>query len=238
FTVIITTNISAIPEDVILETNNSKKNMEPMVDITSNAEWKDGILHYCRITFDNPGSHDIRISMVFENETTITSNIFTIKVLESEEEKNNDTIFGFPKVYCGLSVIFLTFILILITWSYFKGRNIQKENVATTGAIKMTCSSCGSPVGPMDDICPKCNSRLDDEEHICGKCGSSISSDEVRCPKCKTLLKPVKRIDAGLKDPDIKKLNDVLDRKGKITCKKCGAVYLKNEGKCPECGSK
>jgi RNA polymerase subunit RPABC4/transcription elongation factor Spt4 len=237
FTVIIT-NTSAIPEDVILETNDSKKNMEPMVDITYESSWEDGVLHYCKIAFEDPGPHDLRISMVFKNGTSITSNTFTIKVLESEEEENNDTILGFPKVYCGLSVIFLTFILILLTWSYFKGRNVQKENVANTGTIKMTCSACGSPVEPMDNICPKCNSRLDDEEHICGKCGSSISSDEVRCPKCRTMLKPVKRIDTKLKDPDIKKLKEGLNRKGKITCKKCGAVYLKKEGKCPECGLK
>ncbi|MFO8050674.1 MAG: zinc ribbon domain-containing protein [Thermoplasmatota archaeon] len=238
FHTVIISNGSSRPKNVYLRISDNYSEMYSVENISDETIWREGVLYSCTKQLEEPGSFDLEIIIELENGSRIKEPIGAIEIKEKETESEGDTILGLPKLYCGLSIIFLTFIVILLTWSYFKGKRIQNKNIASTGAIKITCSACGTEIGPDDDTCSKCGADLEEEEHICGKCGNNISPTDMECPKCGSRLKPVKKGKDDKKDQDILKLRGGVDKKGKKTCSNCGAVYMEREGKCPECGSR
>ncbi|MFW3146144.1 MAG: zinc ribbon domain-containing protein [Thermoplasmatota archaeon] len=166
-----------------------------------------------------------------------TSEEFNITV-EPQDRNEGVTLFGLPRLYCSISIIFITLIVIFLTWSYFKGRRMQKDSERKTGVVMMSCSECGAPVGPDQERCARCGADLDEEEHLCGKCGGKVSDRDAKCPHCGSRLRPVNKDELKDKkgDPDLEKLNKRVDLEGKVECPVCGAVYLENEKKCPQCG--
>jgi len=198
--------------------------------------WTQGVLYSCMWKVQG-GHHNISylLNDTYGNLTFVDTPTLFIE----GDDKAEDTIFGLPKTYCAISVIFITLIIIFLTWSYFKGRKMQKEMVDNTGSSMMSCSACGSKISPTDEKCPKCGVQFDDEEHVCGGCGEVISPEDGNCPKCGTRLKKARsdRVSDPLekKDRDLEKLGKNVDMKGKIRCANCGSVYLKKEKNCPEC---
>ncbi|MBN1540302.1 MAG: zinc ribbon domain-containing protein, partial [Candidatus Thermoplasmatota archaeon] len=155
-------------------------------------------------------------------------------------EDGDDTIFGLPKTYFAISVVFITVIVIFLTWSYFKGRRMQKKMKEEAENSNMVCSACGAPLSIDDKRCPGCHAEIEEEEHICGACKKAISEKDTVCPHCGVRLKNEivddKGREQGKKDPDLEKIGTKVDMTGKKRCGKCGAVYLEKEGSCPECG--
>lgn len=234
FTVIISDDGSA-PDIVNAKYQGETIQMQAMEENIADLNWSVGVLFHSEITPEFNKNTTIEIEITLDN-GSISSFSIEGPVIIEEKGEEDDTILGLPRIYCGLSVIFITFIVLLLTWSYFKGRNIQKQNVKMTGAIRISCSSCGAEVGPDDPRCGKCGADLDEEEHVCGKCGKLISSDDDECPKCGTRLRSVQK---GSEEVKIKQKRDkeiLVDPEKKVTCRQCGAVYLKEEKKCPECG--
>jgi RNA polymerase subunit RPABC4/transcription elongation factor Spt4 len=200
----------------------------------TDLNWTRGVL-YTTIWEAESGDHNISFR-VTDIEGNITS-LGSIRVSVEEDEKE-DTIFGLPRTYCAISAIFITLMIIFLTWSYFKGRRMQKEMGDKTGASMMACSACGTRISPDDDKCPKCGAEFDEEEHVCGSCGEVISEDDDKCPKCGAKLKSSKKVGSvpsRKKDRDLEKLKRKVDMKGKVRCANCGTVYLKKEKSCPEC---
>jgi uncharacterized OB-fold protein len=205
-------------------------------DEDKEVNWTEGVLYHAAVKIKNGGD----LNLTFHSRTVngTISSTETISLFIEEKDKE-DTILGLPRTYCLISVIFITLIVIFLTWSYFKGRRMQKEIEHTTGVSGMACSACGAGISPDDEKCPKCGAVFEEEEHICGNCGEVISESDTKCSKCGTKLKKVGDIPEKppkkKEDPDLKKLKKNIDMTGKTKCKDCGAVYLKKEGQCPEC---
>ncbi|MGA1873804.1 MAG: hypothetical protein ACMUHY_09045 [Thermoplasmatota archaeon] len=207
---------------------------EPDIDNTDGE-----ILYHCVVIPQETGTFNITYKAFLDNGSSIILSGHPLTVFDTEKE-SDDLILGLPRTYCVISVLFITFIVIFLTWSYFKGRRMQKETEERTGASKIACSTCGATISMDDEKCPKCGAEFDEEEHICGSCGAVISGDDRKCRKCGVRLKlpepeGLSGSDGG-EDPDLKKIGKKVDMSGKVKCKKCGTVYLKKEGKCPECG--
>jgi rubrerythrin len=226
---------------VRVEFENGTFEMMPAIQDPESDRWKDGVLHRASATLDKGGDHVFQV-IAYSNDGNISSSgMLNLTVIGKEDEKE-DTILGMPRAYCSISIIFITLMIIFLTYSYFKGRRMQKGLEAVSGASKVACSDCGKPIDPMDEKCPHCGAEFEEEEHLCGKCGKVISKDDAKCPHCGTPLKTFKPTSperGKKKDPDLEKLKKgEVDMKGKIRCGNCGAVYLKKEGSCPECSSK
>jgi len=227
-------------DTVDLDLGGSKHTMKTYLDPQDDVS-PYGMLYHCEVLFEEGGTYNTTYNAHLSNGTTITIKGHPLFINSSTEEKD-DTILGLPKTYCAISVLFITFIIIFLTWSYFKGRKMQKEMGASTGSSKIACSACGAPISMDDEKCPKCGAEFEEEEHICGNCGAVISEKDTRCRKCGVKLKgPITdepKKPKPKEDPDLKKLKRKVDMAGKVKCRKCGAVYLKKEGVCPECGGK
>ncbi len=229
------------PEWVKVEFQNDTFDMMPAIKDPTPERWRMGVLYKTTIKLDKGGSQTFEI-MAYSPEGNITSSgILNMTVLDNDDDKE-DTILGMPRSYCSISIIFITLMIIFLTYSYFKGRRMQKGLETVSGASKVACSDCGKPIDPADEKCPHCGAEFEEEEHLCGKCGKVISKDDEKCPHCGTQLKTFKPASperGRKKDPDLDKLKKgKVDMKGKIKCGDCKAVYLKKEGKCPECGSR
>lgn len=162
----------------------------------------------------------------------------SIKISEKEESNEHDDLLGLPRWWCAISVIFATIVLIFLTWSYFRGKRIQKRYIEETGASGIICSECGKPIQKDSVKCPYCGADLVEEEYICGKCGSPLSKDIEKCPECGAHLSEIKRENGEVDLKTTPKKSGKRSRSvaKKVTCNKCGCVYMKSEGKCPECG--
>ncbi|MGA1792636.1 MAG: zinc ribbon domain-containing protein [Thermoplasmatota archaeon] len=226
---------------VDLDIDGKKHVMEPYFGPLDDPTSK-GTIYFCQVTMEESGTFNTTYIALLSNDTAIFNEGHQI-FINGSAGNEADTILGLPKTYCAISVLFITFIVIFLTWSYFKGRRMQKEVEASTGSSKIACSACGAPISMDDEKCPKCGAEFEEEEHICGNCGAVISEKDQRCRKCGVKLKgpdpdkePVKK--KKKEDPDLKKLGRKVDMTGKVKCRKCGTVYLKKEGSCPECSEK
>jgi len=225
---------------VELDLAGSKHTMEPYLG-TEDDDPAGGTVYHCKVKIEEDGLYNTTYRAHLGNGTSVILNGHPVFINGTVDGKG-DTILGLPKTYCAISILFMTFIVIFLTWSYFKGRKMQKETESATGSSRIACSACGAPISLDDEKCPKCGAEFEEEEHICGSCGAVISEKDSRCRKCGVKLRgptPEKVVKEKPKaDPDLKKLGRKVDMTGKVKCRKCGAVYLKKEGTCPECGGK
>jgi len=203
------------------------------------GNWSEGILFHAKVKIELDGEINLTFNTRSGNGSLENSDLITMTV-EGREEV--DTILGLPKTYCAISVIFITLIIIFLTWSYFKGKKMQKELEHDTGASKMACSACGAGISIEDEKCPKCGAVFEEEEHICGNCGKIISENDTKCSKCGTKLKVPEDIpkeqNRSKIEPDLKKLKKKIDMSGKVNCISCNTIFLEKEGKCPQCNKK
>lgn len=232
-------NIGISSVECTIDDSNITMNTDRFQD-QEDMNWTEGVLFRCTWEVEG-GDHNITYNII-DNNGNITF-LGPIPLLIQEDEKDEeDTIFGLPKTYFAVSVIFITLIIIFLTWSYFKGRRMQKEVEASTGASNITCSACGVNISVNDEKCPKCGAVFDEEEHVCGNCGKVISEMDTKCPECGSKLRSssgtIKSSSSERKDLDLKKLNrKEINMTGKIKCSECGSVYMKKEKRCPECDS-
>ncbi|MBN1389896.1 MAG: hypothetical protein JXA22_04560 [Candidatus Thermoplasmatota archaeon] len=238
FYVVGSTNNGSGILSVELRMDNRTQIMTPAWEGVSMSK-EPAIIYSCSMTVLNPGTHNITYTAILTNGSSILFEGHTIHVNGTEDQKK-DTIFGLPKTYFAISVIFITVIIIFLTWSYFKGKKIQKQTTRGAEPSGMVCSACGATISQDDERCPGCNAEFEEEEHICGACGGIISEKDMKCPHCNVKLKekalncpesPEKE-----NDPDLLKIKGEVDMTGKVRCKNCSAVYMKSEGSCPECG--
>ncbi len=183
-----------------------------------------------------------KLKVLIEIEMNGTWNGAGSFILDVEEKaaSDEDTILGFPKWYCSISIILVTLAVIFFTWSYFKGRSMQKAKGNDAAAGMVFCSSCGKPVKKDDIICPWCKTTLDDEEFICGKCKKPVSSSDRKCPHCGAVLadpydNAVQEIPSVRKKKPLSKTIEISPSK-KRKCPECGNILLDDETKCPLCG--
>ncbi|MGA1820431.1 MAG: zinc ribbon domain-containing protein [Thermoplasmatota archaeon] len=239
FVLVLEENDSAVIS-VDLDLGGKKHAMEPYFG-PLDAPNSGGTIYHCLVQMEEEGTFNTTYIALLSNDTAVFQQGYRIFINGSSED-DADTIFGLPKAYCAISVLFITFIVIFLTWSYFKGRKMQKDMGDAAGSSKIACSACGAPISMDDEKCPKCGAEFEEEEHICGNCGAVISERDQKCRKCGVKLKgPDPDKEPGKKkkeDPDLKKIGKKVSMTGKVKCKKCGAVYLKKERKCPECNGK
>lgn len=225
-------------ERVYLQLEDEEYEMQ-IINDSKVGNWSEGILYHAKVKVEFSGNINLTYHSRSTNGNISNSDVITLAV---EKKGKEDTILGMPKTYCAISVIFITLMIIFLTWSYFKGRRMQKGMEHVTGDSKMACSACGANISSDDEKCPKCGAVFEEEEHICGNCGEIISENDIKCGKCGTKLKSPSNLQKDhIKkkvDPDINKLHKRVDMKGKVECGKCGVVFLEKEGKCPECGRK
>ncbi len=192
------------------------------------------------VNFGSSGDINVTIQVLIDGKW-IDEGSFMITVGEKNDDEE-DTIFGLPKLYCSISIIILTIIVIFFTWSYFKGRSMQKTEERDTGRIKVECSDCGKPIGNNERSCPWCGIELEEEEYICGKCSKTVSSKDEICPFCDASLLTGPSKERMMDEISNKKsINGnprqkrKMDKKGKRTCKECGTVLMIDEKACPVC---
>jgi len=228
------------PAEVKVFFENNSFVMTPAVPDPTAERWTEGVLHTSTVILEDGGLHYFEITCSSLNGSMSTSGPLNLTV-KAREDNEEDKIFGMPRSYCSISVIFITLMIIFLTYSYFKGRKMQKGLEAVSGASKVACSDCGKPIDPSDAKCPHCGAVFEEEEHLCGKCGKIISRDDSKCPHCGTSLKtfiPTSQASGKKMDLDLEKLKSrKIEMKGKVKCGKCGSIYLEKEGKCPECGT-
>jgi rubrerythrin len=229
------------PSDVRVEFTNDTFDMLPAIPDPTSERWKEGVIFKAAITLEESGTHNFTIIAIDTNGSKSSTGTLNLTLQDKGDEGEN-TILGMPRSYCSISIIFITLMIIFLTYSYFKGRRMQKGQEAVSGASKVACSDCGKAIDPADEKCPHCGAVFEEEEHLCGKCGKVISKDDKECPHCGIQLKtfvsdlPKKNKKA---DKDLEKLKrKKIDMHGKVKCKGCGAVYLEKESRCPECGKK
>ena len=176
----------------------------------------------------------------FDGSVWIEVGSFNITIEKKEKEDKN--FLGLPDWYCSVGVILLTIGALFLTWSYFKGRKMQKREVLEYDQ-GFKCSDCGRPLKEEEDKCPWCGVEITGEEYICGKCKKIVKSDDRECPYCGAPLLLESDIPPPRGSlPGSKKMGDKKSRtieipdKGKKKCSNCGTVLLRSEKKCPICG--
>jgi RNA polymerase subunit RPABC4/transcription elongation factor Spt4 len=205
----------------------------------------DTILYSCSFVPEENGTYLISVLISYNGEWN-NEGSFPITILNDDDDDNSredDTIFGLPKWYCSISVLLMTVVVIFLTWSYFKGKSIQRSREMTTGAISIECSECGKPVDKDERFCRWCGSELESEEFVCGKCGQTVDGKSKTCPHCGTSLLSARSIQVGDRKHEVnERIVNRPSRKerrniqGKWECAGCGAVLMENEIRCPVCG--
>jgi len=193
---------------------------------------------YAELSIGNSGAQELQVQLLINGSWHDAEKI-DINVRSDDKDDDENTIFGLPRWYCSVSIIGITVIVIFFTWSYFKGRKMQKEKVMATGNTSIQCSECGKDVGTEEKFCPWCGVSLDEEEFVCGKCSKPVSKTDVECPNCGTrLLKQKETPKVSVDKKPKKKKSKDLNMKEKRTCSKCETVLMKKEKVCPICGKK
>ena len=231
---------NGFPPSLRMNLSSNYTSMEPENEMGSDQG--NGTIYKAEFVPKIPGDNNITIEILM-NDSWVEIWSGSIYIEESENKGSSDDIFGLPRWWCAASVLFATILLIFLTWSYFKGKKLQKNNIEKTGALRIYCSECGKPISNDSEECPHCGSSLKGEEYICGKCKSPVSGDEKLCKVCGTKLTSIVNYSSNgnrvIKSIDSKRpKREDRELKEKITCKKCDCVYMGSEKSCPECGTK
>lgn len=167
------------PDLVEVCSGNESSTMYPKGGVVN---WTIGAIYEGTLRLDDHGNRTITIKV--KGEGTVVTFIYNITVKEDKPDHQGGTILGLPRWYCALSVVFLTVLLIFITFAYFKGRTLQRAKMAHDGQTYEFCSSCGTRTFPQGKVCPSCKKDLIDSIEVCGKCRSKVPKGSSTCPSC------------------------------------------------------
>lgn len=197
------------------------------------------ILFACHLRFEEPGQKEL-IEEYYDGQDWYEAGSFNITVKKKEAGGGN--FLDLPDWYCSVGVILLTLGALFLTWSYFKGRRMQKKPDMEDNEM-FKCSDCGRPLKGNEDACPWCGVEITGEEYICGKCKKGVGPDDSRCPHCGASLitdsgggSSGKKSTANRSSKKNRTRTTDIPQESKKKCRNCGTVLLKSESKCPVCG--
>jgi len=167
------------PELVEVLSGNSSSTMYPK---SGTVNWSQGVLYEGTLRLDDMGNHTVIISVKGEG-TTVTF-LYNLTMKEGAADHNGPTLLGLPRWYCALSIVFLTLLLMFITFAYFKGRTLQRTRMLKEGQSYEFCSSCGARTRSKDRVCPSCRKELVDSIELCGRCRTKVQNGSSKCPSC------------------------------------------------------